>query len=114
VFIDRATFAPIEFVILSGFAVVLFFVVLSIVWLFNSTRVSGRFAIGNSLLLVFGLFCLVTFIGQKVMADEIGRELRLGWEVLGELIILNLLFVIQFVYSLLIIFRVKSAKANTN
>ena len=112
VFIDRAIFAPIEYVILFGFAFVFFFVILSLVWLFNSTRVSGRFAIGNSLLLVFGLFCLVTFLGQKVMADEIGRELRLGWEVIGELIILSLLFVIQLVYSVLILFKVIPQKVN--
>ncbi len=114
VFIDRATYAPIEFTILLGFAVVFLFVILSIVWLFNKTRESEKFAVGNVVMLLYGVFCLVTFVGQKVMADEIGRELRLGGEVLGELIILTILFVIQFVYSLLIIFRVRPEKAITN
>ena len=65
-------------------------------------------------MLAFGLFCLVTFIGQKVMADEIGREMRLGWEVTGELIIFTVLFVIQFVYSVLVLIKALPKKANTN
>ena len=65
-------------------------------------------------MLVYGAFCVLTFMGQKVMAGEIGRELRLGWDPLGELTILTILFVIQLVYSFLILYRVMSEKANTN
>ena len=46
-------------------------------------------------------------IGEKVMLDEIGREMRIGWETLGEWIILYILFLIQLIYSIIIIFKTK-------
>jgi hypothetical protein len=63
------------------------------------------------LILLFGLFCVLTLFAGKVMADEIGREMLLGWETTGELIILNILFAIQLVYSLVILFKVTPNKA---
>jgi len=46
-------------------------------------------------------------IGEKVMLDEIGREMRIGWETLGEWIILYILFLIQLIYSIIIIIKTK-------
>ena len=42
-------------------------------------------------------------IHEKVMMDEIGREYLLGWEVLGEGIILNVFLTIQLLYNALIL-----------
>jgi hypothetical protein len=110
VFIENELFSAIEYVILFGFCVVFLFILLSIFWLAQKTRNDGVFVRTNTVLLLYGLLCLVAFIGQKVMADEIGRELRLGWEVQGEFIIISILFVIQFVFSLLIAIRIISGK----
>ena len=50
---------------------------------------------------------MILLFGEKVMVDEIDREMLLGWESVGEWVILYILFFIQLFYSLLIIFKIK-------
>jgi hypothetical protein len=105
VFIEREIFSPIEFFILIAFIFIVFFIVSSMIWLFNKIRRTGKLESGDFSLFLLGLFCSIILFGEKVMADEIGREMRLGWEATGELIIFNLLLAIQLVYSLLVLVK---------
>jgi hypothetical protein len=48
-------------------------------------------------------------VGEKAMVDEIGREYLLGWEVVGEWIILYVFLAIQLLYNIFILRRVYRA-----
>ena len=107
IFYERQTLASVEIVIIIGFAFILFFDILSLFWILSRFRQNEKFTPGNIVTFILGLFCLIMLIGEKVMLDEIGRELILGWETKGEWIILYTLFVIQMIYNLVIFFKLK-------
>jgi len=60
---------------------------------------------GSRALLALSLFCLVLMFADKVMVDEIRREIRLGWETLGEWIILYCMLVIQLTYNVIFVLQ---------
>jgi hypothetical protein len=62
--------------------------------------------IGDIAVLTLGALCLILLVGEKVMADEIGREYLLGWEVVGEWVILYVFLTIQLIYNVIILRRV--------
>lgn len=63
------------------------------------------------LTVILGILSLLSIAGQKVMFDEIAREIRLGWEVRGELVILHLGIMVNalFVVWTLMVFRSPAA-----
>jgi hypothetical protein len=105
VFLNQSTIAPVECVILFGILLVILFNLSSIVWvaiqLFDRNGPAGI----NVIALVLGCVCTVLLIGEKVMIDEIAREYRMGWETLGEWIILHSFLVIQLFYNILMLLR---------
>ncbi|UCD38712.1 MAG: hypothetical protein JSW54_04325 [Fidelibacterota bacterium] len=106
VLINQGTFAPVEWIILAGFLLVILFDLLSVAWaLFQvaSQRGSPSRDLGA---LIWGILCLILLMGQKVMIDEIARETRLGWETIGEWIILYLAFLNQLLYSGFMVFHI--------
>jgi len=107
IFYERQTLAIVEIVIISGFAFILFFDILSLFWISSRFRQNKKFTLGNIVTFFLGLFCLIMLVGEKVMLDEIGRELILGWETKGEWTILYILFVTQMIYNLVIFFKLK-------
>lgn len=107
IFIHQDTFSNIEIAILFGFLLVFLFHIFSLVWIFSETRKLKPFNIGKWLLFVFGSFSLFLFLGEKVMLDEIGHEYLSDWSITGEWVILYILFIIQLVYNLIILFRLR-------
>jgi len=107
IFIHRDTFSNIEIAILFGFLFIFLFHIFSLVWIFSETRKLKPFNIGKWLLFVFGSFSLFLFLGEKVMLDEIGNEYLSDWSITGEWVILYILFVIQLIYNLIILFRLR-------
>ena len=105
IFIDRATISVIEKLIIVGTLMILVFNVLSLSWLIiqMNQRISEHLMI--TFLLIAGSLCIFLMIGEKVMMDEIGREMQLGWETRGEWIILYSSFIFQFFY--IIVFLIK-------
>jgi len=65
------------------------------------------FNIGKWLLFVFGSFSLFLFIGEKVMLDEISHEYFADWSITGEWVIFYIFIVIQLIYNLIILFRLR-------
>ena len=105
VFFGRYAFSGVEMLIATGFASVLLFDVLILLRAFLKLRQSQDLASGEKATLILGVFCLFFLIGDKVLIDEIGRECLLGWEVLGEWIILYLFLTTQLIYSLFVFRR---------
>jgi hypothetical protein len=103
IFIEIETISIIDYFIIISFIFVSIFIAASLVWLFNTMRRHGGLMIGDSLLLLLGMLCLVMLFGDKVLVDEIGREMRLGWETTGELVILHILLIFQLFYALLVL-----------
>jgi hypothetical protein len=62
------------------------------------SRGEKRFPTLDLIALLWGVLCLLLLAGEKVMIDEIARETRLGWETLGEWIILYGFFTTQLFY----------------
>ena len=62
------------------------------------------------MLFLLGLICCVLLLCEKAMVDEIARETALGWEVIGEWVILYIALVIQLVYIGLVLRAVKKTE----
>lgn len=89
-------------IVMLGFLTLFLFNTLSFIWVLHSGHQHKRFALFDILVLVLGALCLVLHLGEKTMIDEIGREMALGWETIGEQRILLGLLIIQGVYNLLV------------
>jgi hypothetical protein len=105
VFIERRTFSSVEVLILVGFVLILLFDISAFLWGFSRLRQYQDVPASHKATLILGAFCLVFLMGEKVMIDEIGRECLLGWEVLGEWIILYAFLMTQLIYNLLVLLR---------
>ncbi|MBN1272983.1 MAG: hypothetical protein JXB26_12005 [Candidatus Aminicenantes bacterium] len=114
-FLEEDSLALPGVIVLLCFALVFLFLIVSFLWQMGRIRRENHTSARKNALLVFGVFCLLLFIGEKTMIDEIGRELKLGWETLGEMLILNVMLVLQLFYSFVILFSLAKAsedKAN--
>lgn len=105
VFLERQTFSSVEVFILVGFILIFLFGISALLWTFLRLRKYEDVGASHKAIPVLGVFCLVFVLGEKVMIDEIGREYLLGWEVLGEWIILYAFLTTQLVYNLLVLLR---------
>jgi len=113
IFFEREILSSVEIVILIGFGLILLFDIVSFLWVLLRLLQSEKVITGDKATLVLGALCLFLLIGEKTMIDEIGSEYLLGWEVLGEWIILYVFLMIQFVYILVILlqlFRAHNAR----
>ena len=99
IFLHRGTVTGPEFIVLIGFLIVALFTFLSMLWLAVQAlrRQPRRGAPGRAL---FGALCLIATAAEKVMVDEIGREMNMNWETTGEWIILYGLLAVQLVYHI--------------
>ncbi len=105
IFFERQSISTAEIILLIGFAVVLIFDIVSFFWVFLKNRTAETRGLGNWLTVLLAATCIVLLLGDKIMADEIGREYQLGWEVLGEWIILYIFLTTQLVYNVVIFFQ---------
>lgn len=105
VFIERAALSGFEITILIGFAFVVLFDGVSFLWLLSGFRYMKDGFAGSKAILLLWALCVLSLFGAKVMADEIGREYAIGWEVLGEWIILYIFLSVQLFYNILILFK---------
>jgi hypothetical protein len=116
VFFDHVVSMPYEFAMLSGALLILLFDVFSLGWVSHKIFATKRSEGLDRIALVWGVLCIPVLMGTKVMADEIAREYRLGWETLGEWIGLYVCLFFQFFYIILIFihlrrfFRSKSSR----
>jgi hypothetical protein len=99
-----------EMVILLGFILVPIFNILSVLWVSLRMRKAQTDRKGDYRVLALGVLCLFLLVGEKVMVDEIGREYLLGWEVVGEWIILYIFLAIQLLYNTVILRRLYRAR----
>jgi hypothetical protein len=102
VFFDHVVSMQFEFLILMGTVFILLFDIISIGWVSHKIHVAKKSSGLDKAALSLGVLCLLALMISKVMADEISREYLLGWETLGEWIILYLCFFIQFFYNIFI------------
>jgi hypothetical protein len=112
VFFERGTLSSVEMVMLIGFGLVLLFDIASLLWVLLRLRPSGSGSIGDKATWVLGALSLFLLVGEKAMVNEIGREYLLGWEVLGEWIILYAFLTIQLIYNLVILMQLSRAYRN--
>ena len=110
VFLERHTITTGgEMVILIGFALVPIFNIVSLLWVSSRMRLVQAIRKRDMAVVALGVLCLILLAGDKVMVDEIGREYMLGWEVVGEWIILYVFLAIQLLYNVIILRRVHRA-----
>lgn len=60
IFLERGSLSPVEYFIIIVLIFIIFFVISSLIWLLRITRKNGKFITGNFLILLFGLFCVLT------------------------------------------------------
>lgn len=111
VFLERGTVTiGGEMVILVGFVLMVIFNIVSLLWVSSRIRKAQAVRKGGRGIIALGALCLILLMGEKVMVDEIGREYLLGWEVVGEWIILYVFLAIQLLYNVVILRRVYRTK----
>jgi hypothetical protein len=111
IFIEKDIISTVDIFIAMGFGVFVVFNIFSVILLYKQLKDEAKTTTSNKLILALGILCLILLIGEKTMADEIGREYSLGWETLGEWIILYVFLAIQLFYNFRII---KILKNNTS
>jgi hypothetical protein len=112
VFLERGTIGTVwEMLILIGFILVVIFNIVSLFWV--SLHILRTQAVRKEDwgVLALAILCLILLMGEKVMVDEIGREYILGWEVVGEWIILYVFLAVQLLYNAVILRRLYRACA---
>jgi len=104
VFDDIETTSFVEIFMLFGLLLVILFDIAVVIWFI--TRYTLRLPpFRNQFHVLIGaVFCLFFLASAKVMADEVGRESRLGLVATGEFIILNILFGVQLGYNVFFVF----------
>lgn len=105
VFRDQIIVELWEYAVLFGFLLILFFNILSIVWVSRNMILRRAAATRDVISLILGVSCIILMLGEKVMVDEIAREYRLGWETIGEWIILYGFLFVQLFYNILIFYN---------
>jgi hypothetical protein len=100
VFLRRNTISAVEVAMMIGFLFIFMFNIISITWLFVRRRRLESHKTGYSAMLGLGVLCVFLLFANKVIVDEIGRESLLGWETLGEWLILYGMLTIQLAYNL--------------
>ena len=113
VFVEQETISRVEVVIGVGFALVVVFDIASVLWSLSVCRRRGVSGLTDAATVILGVLCPLLLFGEKVMVDEIAREYRLGWEVVGEWIILYVLMTVQLVYNLVILSRLRRIRPDT-
>ena len=108
IFVERDSLSNIEYLVFISFVVIILFLIFSELWMINNSLNRNDFSWNQSIMILFGVACFIMLFAEKVMADEIGREIILGWETVGETIILNVLLLIQLVYIFLFFRKIKS------
>ncbi len=100
---------PTGWVILAGFLLVVVFTLSSQIWIL--TRLSGKrvLTIREVITLIWGIACLIFLVGEKVIIDEIAREWRMGWETMGEGVILYGFFTVQLGFNLFMLAQLRQA-----
>ena len=107
IFLEREILSIPEIIIGIGFVLVLLFNIVSILWLVRKFRNFDKVTFGKKITLTLGGICLLLMLGEKTMIDEIGREYPLGWETLGEWIILYIFLTVQLFYNFTILKTLK-------
>jgi len=103
IFVEREILSFPEIIIGIGFVLILLFNIKSILWLVKKFRNFDKVTFSKKKTLALGGLCLLLMLGEKTMIDEIGREYLLGWETLGEWIILYVFLAIQLFYNFTIL-----------
>jgi len=111
VFSDHVVSMPFEFAILIGILLILLFDITSLGWVSHKIFATKKFEGLDRIALIWGVLCIFALLGIKVMADEIAREYRLGWETLGEWIALYVCLFFQFFYIILIFIHLRGTRS---
>ncbi len=105
VFLNQGRLISAGYVMLAGFVLMFLFYISAIVWSLSEMSRRREDTRGSVLVLSLAIVCVFLFMGEKVMIDEIAREYRLGWEVLGEWIILYVCYTAQLASHAIILWN---------
>lgn len=101
-----------EVAVVIGAMILGVFIILSMIWVASIEGEKGRFSPGKIFTLIFGLICLFLIFFEKFMADEVAYRMfdDLGFE--QQMSALQMLFIVQLIYSLLIIVEVTALNSD--
>jgi len=105
VFVTRSIIEGVELLFAFAFLSVFLFLIVTLIHLVRRATGRKEFTAFETGMLIVGTLCLLGLAGQKVMLDEIAREMAFGIAWRGEFIILNVVFILQLGYALGFVFR---------
>jgi len=111
VFSDREQLSLSELLIAIGFGLILLSVPASMIWLLGSSGSDRVPSIHRIMLMFWGALVLLSLMVVKTMADEIAKELLVGWSSGGEWAILYASMCWQSIYLWVMIRKVDPAPA---
>ena len=102
-FKEPRVFTAIEVVVIIGAFVLAAFILFSVKWVYALEQIQGRWTPGKVFTIGYGATCFLILFMEKVMADKVGRQMLAGDAYDFQLNVLQMLFILQLIYSLLII-----------
>lgn len=96
--IDKNT---IDYIGLVGYLFIIFFHLISILFIIVHFRHFKFLNLLRIISLITGIISLFAIGAEKILFDEIAREYAIGWEVAGEIIILEILLFMNITFCLL-------------
>jgi hypothetical protein len=100
VFKNTATTTGVEMFMILGFLLALIFDGSSILWIVVRGLKPGSYRRKTAPLLAGSILCVFLLMAVKVMADEVGRESRMGFGAVGEYVVLTALLCFHIAYNL--------------
>jgi hypothetical protein len=102
-----------EVILLISFLLIFIFNVFCFMWGCRQSK-SKRDSIFATYVLLASVLCIVMLFGQKTIIDEIAHQYRLKWESNNEWLIVYLFFILQLIFNLLILVKVRGSIKNYN
>jgi hypothetical protein len=103
--IDKSETDILDYIIGFGHLFILIFNVYAIIFVFSHFRQFKELRVLKIIVLILGVISVISFGIEKVMIDEIARQYRFGMDI-SEINILNMAYIINLVFTLLMFFFV--------
>ena len=97
-----------ELVVVIGAVIMGAFIIYSIRWVYMLEQMEGRWTPGKTFTIGYGVLCFFLLFTEKVMADQVGRQMLYGADFEFRLNVLHMLFVLQLIYALLILTEIEA------
>ncbi len=108
IMLDPNTVSKWEAIIMLGALVMAGFYMASVLWVSQISSDKGPYSAGKVITIIFGTSCFLLLFLEKTLANSIGEMISTNMSYEAELTNLQMLFIVQFIYALLIMTEISA------